>query len=280
MEALRHALRDPTAAAPPVAERLGTAVSPAEGRLLGHLRDVLAAFRALDAGDRARALAVLLTLTQGMLEVLERFPPEAAGRVAALETWAELDRYTYLNAGCVGEFWTDMLVAHRPACAGWDVAVQRARGIRFGQGLQLVNVLRDLPRDLRAGRCYLPREALADVGLAPEDLLRPDALGRARGLVTRLVDDARGRLESGRAYTLAIPRREPRLRLAAAWPLLIGLATLGRLRHAGNLLDPTVTVKITRRELRRLLARSVALAWSDRGLSAYAERLAADAPSA
>src|SRR5581483_8971142 len=40
VEALRHALRDPAAAAPPVAERLGGAVSPAEGRLLAHLPGV------------------------------------------------------------------------------------------------------------------------------------------------------------------------------------------------------------------------------------------------
>jgi len=40
-------------------------------------------------------------------------------------------------------------------------------GVRFGKGLQLVNILRDLPRDLRQGRCYLPTERLARVQLTP-----------------------------------------------------------------------------------------------------------------
>jgi farnesyl-diphosphate farnesyltransferase len=74
-----------------------------------------------------------------------------------------------------------------------------------------------------------------------------------------------------------VPRREARLRLACVWPLLIGLGTLARLRRAENLLDPAVTVKVPRAEVRWLLARSLALVWSDRGLGACARRLAADA---
>ena len=188
-----------------------------------------------------------------MVESLERFPPEMADRVGAFDTRAELDRYTHLNAGCVGEYWTDMVAAHRPRCAGWDLPAMRTRGARFGQGLQLVNVLRDLPRDLRIGRCYLPSADLAALGLVPQDLLTPAALPRLRPLLHALVDEALLRLDEGRAYTLAVPRRETRLRLASVWPLLIGLGTLARLRRAENLLDPTVTVKVPRGEVRGLL---------------------------
>jgi farnesyl-diphosphate farnesyltransferase len=273
--AMLHALRAALDAGSAARLALPSAGDGAEQALLGRLPDVLTAYRALDAGDRTRARAVLLTLTQAMVEALEHFPPESAGHVGALETRADLDRYTYLNAGCVGEFWTDMVVAHRPRCAAWDGPAMRAQGTRFGQGLQLVNVLRDLPRDLRLGRCYLPRVELARLGLAPADLLDPGAMPRVRPLVDLVVQDAVARLDAGRAYTLAVPRREARLRLACAWPLLIGLGTLSRLRRAGNLLDPAVTVKVPRTEVRRMLARSLALVWSDRGLNAWAQRLAA-----
>ena len=74
-----------------------------------------------------------------------------------------------------------------------------------------------------------------------------------------------------------MPRGELRLRLACVWPLLIGLQTLGRIRRAENLLDPAVTVKVPRPEVRRLLAGSLALAGSDRALGAWVRRLAADA---
>jgi farnesyl-diphosphate farnesyltransferase len=275
LHAVRQALRDVDAAPPTLARAGAGDQAPAERTLLARLPDVLVAYRTLEPGDRARGLGVLLTLTQAMVEVLERFPPETAGRVGALETRADLDRYAYLNAGCVGEFWTDMAVAHRPRCARWDLPRMRARGARFGQGLQLVNVLRDLPRDLRIGRCYLPRSELGRLGLAPRDLLDPETLSRARPLLDMLIDEALACLDEGRAYTLAVPRSEARLRLACVWPLLIGLGTLARLRRAENLLDPAVTVKVPRAEVRRLLACSLALVWSDRGLGACMGRLAA-----
>src|SRR5205823_2966178 len=96
-----------------------------ERRLLERLPDILAAYRTLLPADRGRAEAVLATLTQAMLDALRRFPPEDTG-LEALETRADLDRYTYMNAGCVGEFWTDLVVAHRRRCRGWNV--QRMRG--------------------------------------------------------------------------------------------------------------------------------------------------------
>jgi farnesyl-diphosphate farnesyltransferase len=274
LRALRGALGEdaPAVAAPDEPPAGGQ--TAAERALLARLPEALAAYRALDAADRGRARAVLLTLTQAMVESLEHFPPEMADRVGALDTRADLERYTHMNAGCVGEFWTDMVVAHRPRCARWDLPAMRARGVRFGQGLQLVNVLRDLPRDLRIGRCYLPSADLAKLGLVPHDLLNPAALPRLRPLLDELIDDALGHLDQGRGYALAVPRREARLRLATLWPLLIGLGTLARLRRAENLLDPSVVIKMTRGEVRWLLARSLALVWSDRGLDAWARRLA------
>ena len=48
-----------------------------------------------------------------------------------------------------------------------------ARGIRFGKGLQLTNILRDIAQDVRLGRCYLPRTELAALGVQPQQLLDP-----------------------------------------------------------------------------------------------------------
>ena len=280
VEALRAALRSAEGA---TLDRVATLVASdhplAERRLLERLPEVLAAYRTFPPEDRAHAQTLLLTLTQAMLDTLIHVSPETAGRIEALETRADLDRYTYMNAGCVGEFWTDMVAAHRPRCRGWNVPLMRSRAVRFGQGLQLTNVVRDLPRDLRSGRCYLPRSELAGLGLAPEDLLDPVALRRVRPLVSALVADALAGLREGLAYTLAVPRREARLRLACAWPLLIGLATLARITRAPDLLDPAVVVKVPRPEVRGILALSAALVASNRGLRAYAHRLAAAVPA-
>lgn len=41
----------------------------------------------------------------------------------------------------------------------------------FGKALQLVNILRDMPADLRAGRCYLPADELQAAGADPATIL-------------------------------------------------------------------------------------------------------------
>ena len=79
----------------------------------------------------------------------------------ALEDQAALDDYTYYAAGCVGEFWTAVTAAHVPALQPLLAPELLARGVALGRCLQLVNVVRDAAADLRAGRCYWPRAALA-----------------------------------------------------------------------------------------------------------------------
>jgi farnesyl-diphosphate farnesyltransferase len=133
-----------------------------------------------------------------------------------------------------------------------------ANGVRFGKGLQLVNILRDVAADLRQGRCYLPAERLANAGLTPKDLLQPANEAPLRPLYHEYLDRAEAHLQAGWAYTNALPRRHMRLRLACAWPILIGRETLKLLR-AGNALDPTQRIRISRRQVRQLTLRSVLL---------------------
>ena len=256
-----------------VAATRGVQSLDAERALLERLPDCLTAYRALLADDRRRVRGVLETIIEGMTEDLTRFPGEDKGGVAALETRADLDRYTYLVAGCVGEFWTDVHVAHRPRLRHWDLEKMTALGIRFGKALQLTNVLRDIPRDLRQGRCYLPSHDLSLLGLEPRDLLDPKAGPQLRPLLVELLNVALDHYEAGWRYTFAIPKRETRMRLACAWPLLIGLRTLDLLAQAPNWLDPEVVLKVPRIRVYGMMAQSVATVWSTRALARKARQL-------
>jgi farnesyl-diphosphate farnesyltransferase len=246
---------------------------PAEHALLSSLDQCFSVLWACAQEDQARIRHLLLTLTQGMVMDLTAFPPECDGRVVALKTLQDLDLYTYYVAGCVGEFWTDMHVAHRPSLEGWDVKMMKQRGIRFGKGLQMTNILRDLALDLRLGRCYLPLEELALHGLSPDQLLTSSAIDRARPILRELLALTLDHYRHGWAYTLAIPRREVQMRLACAWPLLIGFQTLDLVARAENLLDPGVTVKISRAAIYHILLSSSMLVLSNRGLRRYAHHL-------
>jgi farnesyl-diphosphate farnesyltransferase len=147
--------------------------------------------------------------------------------------------------------------------------------VRFGKALQLTNVLRDVPTDLRNGRCYLPARELAALGLSPAELLAAEGARRARPLVLDLVTVALDHYDAAWAYTLDIPRAEFRMRLACAWPLLIGLETLGALARHPDPIGTATPVKIPRAVVRRIVARSAVTVWSNAALARDAARLRA-----
>jgi farnesyl-diphosphate farnesyltransferase len=247
--------------------------NPAERRLLECLDESVARLARLPEADRAEVRTVLGTLTSGMIFDLTRFPGEDSRRLAALDTLAELDQYTYLVAGCVGPFWTALHVSHRPRLAGWNRASMGTRSVRFGKALQMTNVLRDVPTDLRHGRCYLPAQELARLDLEPIDLLDPARSARARPLVHRLLALGLEHYDAAWQYTLAIPRLEWRMRLACSWPLMIGMATVRELAAHPDPLAAAVPVKIRRSEVQAIVLRSLLIVASNTALAAEARRL-------
>jgi farnesyl-diphosphate farnesyltransferase len=207
---------------------------PAERVLLEKVEDGLSLLGDLSAADRELVRTVLAIITSGQALDLRRFAGATREKIVALETEAELDDYTYRVAGCVGEFWTRICRAHLFPGERLDEGQLLAEGVRFGKGLQLVNILRDLPGDLRNGRCYLPRQTLAAAGLAPETLWLPANEAKFLAVYRRYLDLAEAHLRAGWSYTNTLPRRCLRVRLGCAWPILIGIRTIQTLRTAGG----------------------------------------------
>ncbi|HEV7785423.1 MAG TPA: squalene/phytoene synthase family protein [Thermoanaerobaculia bacterium] len=109
----------------------------------------------------------------------------------SLRDVADLQSYCYTVAGIVGELLTELFILGRPAVAAVASNLrQRARA--FGEGLQLVNILKDSASDATDGRRYLPEgvDRAAVLDLARRDLqqaadyvLTLQAAGAERGLV-------------------------------------------------------------------------------------------------
>ncbi|MBL9171945.1 MAG: squalene/phytoene synthase family protein [Verrucomicrobiales bacterium] len=227
----------------------------AERRLLGRLEEAIGRLAELSAADHADVCRVLETITGGQILDLERFG-DPQGGLRALATGEELEDYTYRVAGCVGEFWTRITRRHCFPAADLNDGTFLEDGIRLGKGLQLVNILRDLPRDLRSGRCYLPRAELAESGMKPEDLLDSAHEWKVRPLYDRWCARALDHLTAGWRYTNRLPGDQWRLRLACAWPVLLGVRTLEKLR-SGEFLESSRRIKVSRPEVRSILFRSV-----------------------
>ncbi|HUR47564.1 MAG TPA: phytoene/squalene synthase family protein [Candidatus Saccharimonadales bacterium] len=235
--------------------------SGAERVLLTRVEEAILLLKSFSPEDQELIRKVLITITSGQELDLRRFEDGKRG-LRALANAAELDDYTYRVAGCVGEFWTRICYSHLAVGAdragGMNLERMIADGIRFGKGLQLVNILRDVPADLKNGRCYIPEDSLRALGLQPRDLLSPKNETALRPAYHKLLDDAHEHLSAGWNYTTSLPRNWVRVRLACAWPILIGERTIALLRTQ-NVLDPAHRVKISRGQIKRILARSILL---------------------
>jgi len=225
----------------------------AERILLERLDECFRLLLACSPEDRHRIQRVMTTLTQGMEMDLNLFPGSSVEDLAALKTLDDLDRYTYHVAGCVGEFWTDLMCAHRKALANWDIQHMSDVGVRFGKGLQLTNIVKDIAHDLQKGRCYVPEMMLDEVGLKPQDLVDQNSLSRLRPVLSKLVRLAVEHLDQGWLYTMSIPRHETRLRLACMWPILSAGESLRLVMNSPDLLNPAVKVKITRGKVYQIM---------------------------
>jgi farnesyl-diphosphate farnesyltransferase len=123
--------------------------------LLAKMPIVLTAFHELQAGARAPIRKHLGRSAEGMQGFLARSAGPAG---LELDTVDDLRAYCYVVAGVVGEMLTELFLLGRPALAAVADDLRR-RAAAFGEGLQLVNILKDSARDADAGRVYLPRRA-------------------------------------------------------------------------------------------------------------------------
>ena len=228
-----------------------------ERQLLERLEECFAVLQEFSPEDRGRVQRLMTTLVRGMEMDLTVFPGNSAADLTALKTLDALDGYTYYVAGCVGEFWTDLMCAYRRGLKSWNVRTMAEVGVRFGKGLQLTNVVKDIAHDLQRGRCYVPEPMLAEHGLKPRDLLDPRNLPRFRPVLNQLIRMAVDHLDQGWLYTMAIPRYETRLRLSCMWPILSAGESLRLVRASPDVLNPSVKIKISRTRVYGMMALTI-----------------------
>ena len=142
--------------------------------------------------------------TLGMIAFLRR-------RDHPFQSLGELQRYCYLVAGIVGELLTEFFSARIKDLAISHDLREQARA--FGEGLQLVNILKDLNEDQKRGRVFVPKS------VSRETLLRL----------------ARQDLQVAREYVGQLERvnAEPGYLAFTTLPLELAAATLDRIELEG-----------------------------------------------
>jgi farnesyl-diphosphate farnesyltransferase len=220
-----------------------------EAELLGNVQDVVDGLMVYSEEDRQRMLECLDIIVGGQILDLERFGPANEGGVLYALDNLELDDYTFRVAGCVGVFWTKMSLAHLITLPSEKESEFFEKGTRFGKALQMINILRDIPEDLRFGRCYIPEQELTKHGLKPEDLFDAQNIDKFRPLYDEYLDLTSEHLDAAIEYIKMLPETQFRLKASCMLPVLIGQRTVTLLRE-GNILDSSDRIKVTRDEMK------------------------------
>ncbi len=185
----------------------------------------------------------------------------ATGSVAGLKDQTQMARYCYVVAGVVGEALTELFCEYSPHIAkNRDHMMKLA--VRYGQGLQMVNILQDFWEDREQGACWLPRDIFQQEGLdlASVDVKQKDDPAFVRSLNT-LIRTAGQCLSDALEYTLMIPHREKGVRQFCLASLGLAVLTLQRIQKRPGYVSRE-EVKITRfsvhanLDLTNLIARS------------------------
>ena len=217
-----------------------------ERQLLESVSDCLKWLEHMEQANRNDIRVVLEKITRGQMLDLQRF--DDAKEIRSLAVAADLDEYTYLVAGCAGEFWTRLCFRHVRNFARLSEDQMLALGKRYGMALQLINVLRDAGADLRAGRCYFPEYELSAAHLTAVQILSEPE--RFQPIYRSWLEKAKRGVECGMQYSRAI--QNWRVRAATVLPALIGARTLALLDAAG-LTALQRMVKVPRREVRTMM---------------------------
>ena len=142
--------------------------------------------------------------------------------ISRYETFEQLRVYCYRVASAVGLVSIEIFRYRNPACKQYAV--------QLGLALQMTNIIRDVGKDLRDGRVYLPQEDLARFAYSETEL--QDRHYNDRFVRLMQFEAARARQLFARAAAL-LPREDRRAMVAAEIMASIYRALLRRIERDG-----------------------------------------------
>lgn len=225
-----------------LAPLLSEQTSPAEHALVNVIPRVIEITHKFDP-DQIDALA---TCVEVMAEGMPIF--QAQDLHGGLPTLADLDKYCYYVAGCVGEMLAKLFCHYSP-----EINQHREElltlSVSFGQGLQMTNILKDIWDDAQRGVCWLPQDIFTEAGFDLKELTPETNDEHFRLGLKHLISIAHGHLQNALTYTQLIPSHETGIRNFCLWAL--GMAVLTLKKISQNLdFNHSDQVKISRNSVK------------------------------
>jgi len=173
-------------------------------------------------------IAALSTCVETMAEGMPLF--QAENMHSGLPKMADMDRYCYYVAGCVGEMLTRLFCHYSPEIAAHKAEMLKL-GVSFGEGLQMTNILKDIWDDAARGVCWLPQDIFTETGYDLKQLTAKTNDANFRVGLAHLVSIAHEHLHNALRYTQLIPSHETGIRNFCLWALGMAVLTLKKIKQ-------------------------------------------------
>jgi len=230
---------------------------PAEHTLIQVVSRVIKITHTFDPNQIEALACCIKTMAEGMLIF------QSQDLHGGLATLADMDRYCYYVAGCVGEMLTKLFCHYSPEITQHKNELL-SLSISFGQGLQMTNIVKDIFNDAQRGVCWLPQDIFTETGFDLTTLTTERSSDNFRKGLEHVISIAHGHLYRALKYTQLLPSHETGIRKFCLWAIGMAIVTLKKIKH-----NPAFTnadqVKITRSSVKatilatRLAGRSNAL---------------------
>jgi farnesyl-diphosphate farnesyltransferase len=215
----------------------------AEKTLLDNIDLCLKEYVTLGKKHKKMILDVAGAVCRAMEWDLSFFPSEDAGLLKAVPNDDLTIEYCSNMGAEPGAFWARLLLDGKKDEEFLDNAK------RIGSALQITNILRDIPEDLRIGRCYLPITDLSFNNLMPQDLLEKKSYKKFRPVIYKWINWGVDNMLAAPYFFDKIAKKRFGARASVAWPVIWSLDTFYLLATAKNLLDKNMRIKIQQKTI-------------------------------
>ncbi len=244
--------------------------NPTDLELLSQTQRAFNVFDTLKKNHQTQIIPSVSEMAHGMAYFQKKFDANA---LTLLKNEEELEEYCYFVAGAVGEMLCNLFLEEIPHLSQHARQTMRDTAVSFGLGLQMTNISKDIIVDRGRGWSYVPRSYIESNGLTVEEFSAGASEEKNLQILEQLLSKTMGHLQDALKFTLAIPRKETRIRLFCIWPLWMAVETVAVLHNNRQLLKSDDPVKISRKTVRQILRRTRLLCYSDTLLKLSFERI-------
>ncbi|MFH1783930.1 MAG: phytoene/squalene synthase family protein [bacterium] len=199
-----------------------------EKDLIRNADKVLGCYFELPEQYRIAMDPLLVETSQGMAE-FQRQKLKSAEAVFQLADIQDLEKYCYYVAGVVGKMLTAIFCQSK-SLRHLKIDLEKHQ-VKFGLALQVTNILKDYPKDVQRGWCYIPASVTKKYDIKIESMGNL-SLEQKKSVLQELVPSIIGYFDEALDYIRLLPISENSIRLFCIIPFVLAYNTLFSIANA------------------------------------------------